>query len=356
MPRLSVKQLTICAICLLIFTTLYSAFINFQNTLNEQNLEFGFDFLFERSGFDIGDTWIAHSANQPYYHAMAIGLLNTVIIAAVGICLSTILGLSIALLAYSPWRIMHIIAQSYIQILRGIPLLVQILFWHTFLILSLPPIRESVTFGSIILNNRGLFFPSSSMLMVVIPLILLEVSAKKRFINHSMIFNVLILFTLSLLLIGDWNYPEMGRFRITNGSSLSLEWLALLISLSTYTASYIAEVIRTGLDAISQHQYEACHALGLSYLQTMRQVILPQAKPIFYPALLNQYLNLTKNASLGIAIGYPDFFAVSAGTILNQSGRTLEIMFLVMIIYSLINQIGMSLISRINQNKWKNHV
>lgn len=145
------------------------------------------------------------------------------------------------------------------------------------------------------------------------------------------------------------------RFGLKGGGYIGVEWVSLLLALSMYSASYIAEAIRGGFEAIGSHQYESARALGLNYIQTMRYVILPQAKPIFLPSVLNQYLNLTKNISLGIAIGYPDFFALTAGTILNQSGRAIECVLIIIVVYSLINAIGTYFIEHLSQEKWMDH-
>jgi len=330
--------------------------INILHNIDEQNLEFGFDFLFTRSGFDMGDAWILHNSNQTYIHAIFSGLYNTLLLALACIFLSTLLGTFFAILSttHTPW--LTNISRVYINIFRNIPLLVQILFVYTLMVYWLPPVRESLQIGDIYLCNRGLFFPKVPLMacwpLIFFPLMHFAPIAKAHRIQSSIGF--LALWFLSLLFF-DWEVPEKTRFSLLGGGQLGIEWLTLLIALSIYSSSYIAECIRGGINAISKHQIESAQSLGLKHLQIMTYIILPQAKPIFMPSLLNQYLNLTKNISLAIAIGYPDFFGITAGTILNQSGRSLECIIIVITIYGLINIIGTHFIEKISHPHWKSH-
>ena len=337
---------------LAIFGIITAMISNLHLHISRQNLEFGFDFLLQRSGFDIGDTWITHQANMPYWNAILSGLVNTIIVAAFGIVIATLLGLVLAIMAKAPYVIIKSVSDVYINIFRNIPLLVQILFFHTLLINTLPEVNNAYTIGASYVTNRGIYLPTTSP-WVLIPIITLPYFFITRRIKTGVFLSVI---SIGILYFSQWEHPVLNRFNLSGGGSFSIEWLALVIALSLYTASYIAEVMRGGFEAISYHQYETARALNISYIKMMRHVILPQAKPIFLPALLNQYLNLTKNASLGIAIGYPDFFGVTAGTILNQSGRALEMIFIVMVVYSLGNYFSITMISKISHPQWKRHV
>ncbi len=338
-------------------TTLAILLIKLNENINHQNLEFGFDFLFSQSGFDIGDTWIAHTHYQTYAHAILIGLCNTFILAIACVLLSTLIGIFFAILSTNHSRWLKLLSSAYINLFRNIPLLVQILFFYTSILYWLPPIEETLQFADIHLSNRGLFFPKAPSIaflpLLLIPLIFIKATSFKN--RKNLFLGLIIIWGVSLFFY-DWQIPTRTRFSLSGGGQLSIEWFTLLIALSIYSSSYIAECIRGGIHTIYKHQTESAKSLGLNHLQIMIKVILPQAVPIFMPALLNQYLNLTKNISLAIAIGYPDFFGITAGTILNQSGRSLECILVVICIYGLINTISTYFIENISYPKWKNHV
>ena len=327
---------------------------NIMGSIADQNLEFGFDYLLTRSGFDMGDAWIQHTSHQSYLHAILSGLNNTLILAVACAGLSSILGIFFAILSTSHATWLIRISHTYVTIFRNIPLLVQILFFYTLMVYYLPPISESLQISHVYLSNRGLFFPKPPLLTHVpfLSFLITYALPLSRKIRINTQRSALVLW-LIMLILSSWEMPERTRFSLVGGGQLGTEWITLFISLSMYSGSYIAECIRGGIEAIDTHQKESAQALGLSHIQIMIHVILPQARPIFMPALLNQYLNLTKNISLAIAIGYPDFFGITAGTILNQSGRSLECILIVMAAYAFMNVIGTHFIQKMSLPAWK---
>ena len=225
--------------------------VNIFQNIDEQNLEFGFDFLFTRSGFDMGDAWILHNSHQTYMHAILSGLYNTLLLALACIVLSTSLGTVFAILSttHAPW--LTTISRIYINIFRNIPLLVQILFFYTLMVHWLPPVRESFQIGDIYLSNRGLFFPKIPLIacgsLLLFPLMHFTPIAKTHRIKSSIGF--LLIWLMSLLFF-EWDIPEKTRFSLVGGGQLGVEWLTLLLALSIYSSSYIAECIRGGINAI----------------------------------------------------------------------------------------------------------
>lgn len=344
---------------IIISLLMIAGFFSIQNVtenITKNNMDFGFDFLLTRSGFDIGDSWVQHFSHQAYWHAIYSGIINTFIIAIFGIVFSTFIGILLAIGTKSPSGLTKKISGVYINIFRNIPLLVQILFTYTLLINMLPPVSDALDVMNVFVSNRGVYFPKIPLINQC-ALIALLIAISSLIHKKKTYPALLIAFGISMILVfSPWELPITTRFGLKNGGYIGVEWMALLMALSMYSASYIAEAIRGGFDAIGSHQYESARALGLNYIQTMRHVILPQAKPIFLPSVLNQYLNLTKNVSLGIAIGYPDFFALTAGTILNQSGRAIECIMIIIIVYSILNAIGTYFIEHLSQEKWLHDV
>jgi len=339
-----------------IFGMIFYLARNLVTALRAQNIPIGFDFLRLTAGFDIGESSIPYSRNSPYTQALMVGLLNTLRVALLGIIFATILGTIVGVARLSKNWLVSTLAGIFIEFLRNIPLLVLLIFLASAVFLKLPRITDAMTFpGPVYLTNRGIFVPwpepadgwglyqwalGVGLLAAIIvawvlrrqglrtgrmPLILLW--APLTFVVVALLGWVLLPgrpFTLSIPMLTGRNF--------TGGNDLTPEFMAILLGLVVYTAAFIAEVVRAGILAVSKGQREAATALGLSGFQTLRLVILPQAQRVIIPPLTSQYLNLTKNSSLAVAVGYPDLFAVGR-TIINQSGRAVEIIAIMMIIY-----------------------
>lgn len=251
---------------------------------------FGFGFLGEPAGFDIPQTLVSYSPLSSHGRVFVVGALNTLLVAGVGVVLATLLGLAFGVLRLSGNFLARLLATVYVEAVRNTPLPIQLLIWFN-ITLSAPPPREAAELlPNVFLTNRGLFFPLADV-------------------------------------------PQLEGFNFTGGGSLSPALFALLAALVVYTGAFIAEVVRGGLQAVPKGQTEAARALGLSGAQRLRLVVLPQALRIMVPPLASQYLNLTKNSSLAIIVGYPDLVSVFAGTSLTRTGRALESMALVMLFY-----------------------
>jgi general L-amino acid transport system permease protein len=342
----------------LVLFGLFVAYIvnNTITNLARQGIASGFGFLDTTAGFDVGFSLIEYSAVSTYGDAFVVGLLNTLLVAALGVVLATILGFIIGIARLSSNWLVARLSTVYIETLRNIPLLLQLLCWYFAVLQALPQPRDSmVLFGSIYLNNRGLGVPRAvlgegmgwvaiALVLAVIAVVLLARWAKRRreatgqpfhtvLVSLGLLIGLPLLTFLALGAPLTFEYPEMGRFRLTGGQTLVPEFVALLLGLSTYTAAFIAEVVRAGILAVSHGQVEAASALGLGRGQTLRLVVVPQALRVIIPPLTSQYLNLTKNSSLAVAIGYPDLVAVFAGTVLNQTGQAVECILITMAVY-----------------------
>ncbi len=337
---------------------LFFAYIvsNTMHNLDRQGIASGFGFLNKAAGFGISQTLVDYSETSPNARVFWIGLLNTLLVAALGITLATILGFVIGLARLSTNWLVARLATVYIEIIRNIPLLLQILFWYYAVLATLPQPRESLAFVDLFfLNNRGFYTPRplygdgfgwvvAALLVALVAAIAVARWARRRreatgqpFHTVYVVLGLLIgLPLLALLATGfplTFEHPEMGRFRLQGGLVLLPELVALTLALSIYTASFIAETVRAGILSVSHGQVEAAHALGLQQGQTLRLVVVPQALRVIIPPLTSQYLNLTKNSSLAVAIGYPDFVNVFTGIVLNQTGQAVEVIAITMAVY-----------------------
>ena len=350
----------------------WSLWDNLQTNLANRGITTGFGFLDTEAGFGIVSHLVDYSESSTYGRALLVGLLNTLLVSFVGIILATILGLLIGIARLSPNWLVSRLALSYVETIRNIPLLLQIFFWYFAVLRSLPAPRQSTDWGDLLfLNNRGLYLPAPipeaefqwvgwMFLVAVVASVLLFRWAVRR--QHrtgrtfprwwSAVGLMLILPLLTLLMLGtplSWELPALRGFNFQGGLVMIPEFLALLLALSIYTASYIAEIVRAGIQAVSKGQSEAALSLGLSRGQTLRLVVLPQALRVIIPPLTSQYLNLLKNSSLAAAIAYPDLVSVFAGTVLNQTGQAVEVIAITMGVYLLI-----SLMISLLMN-WYNH-
>lgn len=337
----------------------FAAFIinNTIDNLDRQGISTGFGFLDKPAGFRIPQTLIPYTVLSPNWVVFWVGLLNTILVAAIGIALATVLGFVIGLARLSSNWLVARLATVYIEIIRNVPLLLQILFWYFAVLQALPHPRDSMAFlGDLFfLNNRGFYAPKPIFeagfgwvvvaFLVALPLVIgIARWARRRREATGQPFN-----TISVgigLLVGlpllayvatgmplAFEHPEMGRFKLEGGLQLLPELVALALALSIYTAAFIAETVRAGILAVSHGQIEAAHALGLKHGQTLRLVVIPQALRVIIPPLTSQYLNLTKNSSLAVAIGYPDFVNVFTGIVLNQTGQAVEVIAMTMGVY-----------------------
>jgi len=329
---------------------------NAVSNLERANIASGFGFLDTTAGFGIVQTLVPYTEESTYAQAFLVGLLNTLLVAVVGIVLATVLGFLVGIGSLSRNWLIRQICIVYVETMRNIPLLLHIFFWYFAVLRSVPGPRDSLEFlGSIFVNNRGVYFPRpvaeegfGLVVMAVAVGIAISVGlarwAKQRRERTGQPFPVacasfglcvgvpLVLFAS----IGQpltFDYPVLQGFNFRGGLVMIPEFLSLLLALSIYSAAFIAENVRSGILAVNKGQTEAAYALGLQPGQTMRLVIIPQALRVIIPPLTSQYLNLTKNSSLAVAIAYPDLVSVFAGTVLNQTGQAVEILFLTMAVY-----------------------
>ena len=338
----------------------------------KHTIAISFSFLSQAAGFDIGESLIEYSREKTYARAFVVGLLNTFQVAFLGIIFATALGIVIGVMRLSTNFLINRIAGVYIEIFRNIPLLVLLIFWAQAVFLKLPRVAEAFILpGPIFLSNRGVAIPWGSptdswntyliilgagiVLGAVIAIFLREQGKRT---GRMPLITLWFLVTVAAVGLVGWivlpqpltlDQPFLEGFNTVGGKMLSQQFMALLSGLIIYTAAFIAEVVRAGIQSVSKGQREAATALGLSPPQTLRLVIFPQALRVIIPPLTSQYLNLTKNSSLAIAIGYPDLFAVAGNTILNQTGREIEMFTMIMGTYlslSLLTSLLMNIYNR----------
>jgi general L-amino acid transport system permease protein len=342
--------------------------LNAKANLDAQRISTGFGFLRNTAGFNVNLALIPYQETDSYGRVFLVGLLNTLLVAGLGVLLATILGFVIGIARLSPNWLMARLAGGYVELIRNLPLLFQILFWYLAVLGTLPGPRQSISiFGEIFVNNRGIILPApvageNAIIVVaafgvaILAAIALGIWARGRRERTGKQFPVfgagaalvvglpLIAFIAAGFPIG-LDHPRLQGFNFVGGMRLIPEFLALLIALVTYTAAFIAEIVRAGILAVPRGQTEAALALGLRRRQMLRLVIVPQALRVIVPPLTNQYLNLTKNSSLAVAVGYPDLVAVFAGTTLNQTHQAVEIIAITMAVYlaiSLITSLAMN--------------
>lgn len=345
---------------------------NVAENLRRQNIASGFDFLGRTSGFDISQSLIPYSNTSTYGRAFWVGLLNTLLVAGIGIFFATVLGFIIGIARLSSNWLIAKLAAIYVEVVRNLPLLLQLLFWYFAVLKNLPAPRQSVALvGGSFLNVRGLYLPSPvpepgfggvvlAFGIGVLASIGVYLWARRRQMETGQQFPIFwssvgLIVGLPLLVYLvtgmplHWDYPVLRGFNFQGGMVLLPEFLALLLGLSFYTASFIAEIVRAGILGVPKGQKEAAKALGLTDRQMLRLVVIPQAARIIIPPLTSQYLNLTKNSSLAVAIGYPDFVSVFTGTVLNQTGQAVEIILMTMGVYLTISLLTSAFMNWFNQ-------
>ncbi len=332
-----------CLIILFIITLIYFLAYNLRQNLQARGIASGLSFLKHTSGFNIIMHLIDFSERSSYLRAFWVGLINTLVVSALSIVLATVIGGVLGLISISRNKIWSKCAVAYVEVVRNIPLLLQILFWYFVVLRAAPYPTEAISLANaVFITNRGLYLPSVEftgigfVLISLSLLFLLLMIITKRFLSKAIARLGISLF-IGMGIIGfcllPLHIPHLGRFNFEGGIVLIPEFMALVIALSLYTAAYIATIVRMGILSISRGQTEAGLALGLSNLQILKHILLPQALKVILPSLCNQYLNLTKNSSLAAAVAYPDLVAVFAGTVLNQTGQAVEIIAITMAVY-----------------------
>lgn len=332
---------------------------------------FSFSFLFQPANYDINQSFISYSSQSPHIRATVIGIMNTIAVAVAGVILATILGFLLGVMRLSKNFLTAKIAYVYIEYVRNVPVLVHILMVHGIIVRVLPNPKNAIDLGSVFLSNRGASIPKpifEPLFYVVFALFILGIGFAwwfKRYAKRiqdetgralpvfwtglGAIIGVPVLFYFLLGSPIVWEIPKLQGFNYAGGYVVRPEFIALWLALSLYTASFIGEIVRAGILAVDYGQTEASAAVGLSRGRTLNLVVIPQALRVIVPPLTSQYLNLTKNSSLAIAIGYMDIVATIGGISLNQTGREMECMLIVLLLY-LIMSIAISSVMN-----WYNH-
>ncbi|MGG4775271.1 amino acid ABC transporter permease [Paenalcaligenes sp. Me52] len=328
-----------------------------SNTLHNlavRNISTGFDFLNREAGFGIGEMSIDYQPSDTYGRAIVVGLINTLKVSVIGIVLATILGTLLGIARLSSNWLVKKVAAVYVEVMRNVPLLLQLFFWYALIIESLPRPKDAyMPLPGVFMSNRGLQVPTlegnawswivGGLAIAIVLSVLFAHWARKRqeqtgsmppVLRVSGLF-IVIVPALLLWISGEGlhlSFPELRGLNFRGGTSLSPEFAALLLGLVVYTSAFIAEVVRSGIQAVSKGQWEAAESIGLSRSLTLRLVILPQSLRVIIPPMTSQYLNLTKNSSLAVAIGYPDIVSV-VNTTLNQTGQAIEGILIIMAAY-----------------------
>jgi general L-amino acid transport system permease protein len=346
----------------------YEIVANARANLQAQRITSGFGFLSNTAGFDVSQNLIPYSGSDTYTRVFLVGLLNTLLVAVIGIFFATIIGFLVALGRLSPNWLLSRISGAYVELIRNLPLLFQILFWYLAVLAALPNPRQSISvFGSFFLSNRGFVIPKPipypgwepfavAVVVAIVAALLLRSYARRQLFESGRLIRIWpyvlgLLFGLPLLaalIFGKpvtFEFPELKGFNFSGGSRVIPEFVALTLALSTYTGAFIAEIVRAGIQSVHKGQMEAGSSLGLQRGSTLRLIVVPQALRVILPPLTNQYLNLTKNSSLAVAIGYPDLVSVFAGTTLSQTGQAIEIISITMGVYLLISLITSAIMS-----------
>src|SRR5947199_3016823 len=346
----------------------YEIVANARTNLENQHITAGFGFLKNTAGFDVSQSLVPYSGSDTYTRVFLVGLLNTLLVSLIGIFFATLIGFLVALGRLSPNWLLSRISGGYVEGVRNLPLLFQILFWYLAVLAALPGPRQSISlFGSFFLSNRGLLIPKpigdpglepfllAILIAVVASFGLWRYSRRQLFQNGKVIrvwryvLGLLIGLPLaSALIFGppvSFEVPVLRGFNFSGGSPVKPEFVALTLALSTYTAAFIAEIVRAGILSVHKGQMEAGASLGLARGSVLRVIGMPQALRVILPPLTNQYLNLTKNSSLAVAIGYPDLVSVFAGTTLSQTGQAIDIIGITMGVYLLISLVTSAVMS-----------
>jgi len=333
-------------------------YVNVTANLQRQGLTVGYGFMKNPASFDIGESYIPYQASDPYQRALIVGVVNTLVVSLVGILLTTIVGVLVGIARLSTNWLVNKLAAAYVGVLRNTPLIIQLMFWYFGVILQLPSVKQAIELpGPAFLTNRGIYLPWTettatfpawrmylilAIISVFVIWFVLQIARSRASIPLSPSWNLsyLVIPVLILWLGAEIQpappitpyLPELAGLNFKGGLRLTPEFAALLFGLVLYTGAFIAEIVRAGILAVSRGQVEAARSLGLTNGQTLRLIVFPQALRVIIPPLTSQYLNLAKNSSLAIAIGYPDLFSI-AGTVFNQTGAAIEIIVVMMLSY-----------------------
>jgi general L-amino acid transport system permease protein len=344
---------------LLLLWVVHGIALNVSANLKASNSASGFGFLEQPAGFGISQTLIPYSEASTYGRAFLVGILNTLLVAVISIVLASALGLVVGIARLSPNWLVSRLAAAYVEVLRNIPLLLQLFFWYFAVLRPLPGPRQSLDFGGLaFLNNRGLFLPevsidnSGTFLAVgscwLVALLLGRLPSADRRASRALTTGLFI-GGLALLPGGfEWHPARLEGFSFSGGIRVLPEFVALVLALTLYSAAYVAEIVRAGIQSVPRGQVEAARAMGLTTTDAMRFVILPQALRLIVPPLTNQYLTLTKNSAYAVAIAYPDLVSVFTGIVLVQTGQALEILTLTMAVYLVISLLTAGLLGWFN--------
>ncbi len=328
--------------------------------LERQHIASGFDFMNHTAGFGVIQTLIPYSEESSYGRVFLVGLLNTLLVAVIGTVLAVALGFVIGVARLSGNWLVSRLAAVYIETFRNIPLLLQLFFWYFALLRPLPGARDAIVLlPDVFLSNRGVAMPSvgatpaTAIFVVVVAMTIVGIDVMRRWSRNRFmetgnklpngwlsLISIILVPVAAVVLFGaplSLTPPVMGPFNFTGGWHLLPEFVALTFGLTIYTASFIAEIVRSGIQSVSKGQTEAAYAIGLNPSQTLRLVVIPQALRVIVPPLTSQVLNLTKNSSLAVAIAYPDLVSVFAGTVLNQTGQAIEVIAITMAVYLVIS-------------------
>ena len=313
---------------------------NVVGALARRNIDIDFSFLDHPAGFDIPFHLVAWNGQESYFYALLVALLNTLLASMLAVVAASVLGVVFALLCLSANPMSRVIGHASVELVRNTPQLLQILFFYFVTLQVLPPPRLSLSVaGAFFLNVRGLLLPAPDspwFVAICTAAVVGSIVLPRCFRRLSLLLTAVLPLVAGILLAvlaTRWTFPTLQGFNFTGGWRLPPELLALSVGISVYTSGFIAENVRASIQAIGQGQRDAARAVGLSPAKTMRLVILPQALQTLLPPLTNNYLNIVKSTTLGAAIAYPEILQVFARTVLNQSGRAVEVMTLVLCVY-----------------------
>jgi general L-amino acid transport system permease protein len=345
----------------------YEIVANVRANLETQRITSGFGFLRNTAGFDVSQSLIPYTGSDTYTRVFLVGLLNTILVSIISIFIATVIGFMVALGRLSPNWLVSRVAGGYVELIRNLPLLFHLLFWYLAVLQALPAPRQSIALFGSYLNNRGLVIPrpipEPGLLAFMVALVVgIAAALGLRHYARRLLFEkgrailvwpyvlalVIGLPLLSTLMFGApfvLEVPVLKGFNFAGGSRVIPELVALTVALSTYTASYIAEIVRAGILSVHKGQMEAGMSLGLYRGSVLRLIVVPQAMRVILPPLTNQYLNVAKNSTLAVAIGYPDLFSVFAGTTLSQTGQAIEILAITMGVYLMLSLITSAIMS-----------
>lgn len=345
-------------------------YANVTANLQRQGLTVGYGFMKNPASFDIGESFIPYQASDTYQRALIVGLVNTLVVSVVGILLTTVVGVLAGIARLSSNWLVNKFAAAYVGVIRNTPLIIQLMFWYFGVIIQLPSVKQAIELpGPTYLTNRGIYLPwaeatdsfqawrvylIAAFISIFIIWFVLRSAQRRANVPISPLWNLSYLFIPALIIWFGADIqpepplrqfiPELAGLNFKGGLRLTPEFAALLFGLVLYTGAFIAEIVRAGILAVSRGQAEAARSLGLTNSQTLRLIVFPQALRVIIPPLTSQYLNLAKNSSLAIAIGYPDLFSI-AGTVFNQTGAAIEIIMVMMLSY-----LSMSLLTSLIMN------